>query len=590
MVIIKMKNQIAKAANFDVRPCIIDYDLIRIKKAERVRKFNLAREKAEEENHIIKTKMENPGYPGFFIMFESIYTDKFKPFNDDKLQSRLNEDELELIRPLQERGMEFKLAVYINVHSLDPEAFRCPCGAFVSFRTAKKDTEIKYCSKSCATSFTGKERTETKYKNFGGKEAYTKYVTELQLKNSGGIPHQKTSRTKNTKTLMERYGVSHNSQLQSVKDQRMVKEDGVFKNVMNTNDANRKSRETWTNRSSEEKAATYKKFIRTLRSTSNIDYDVLLNVKEKIPLQELMTSTGCSRMTAYRFLDSAGLMDKKYTQDEISEFVRSLGFETQETRKVIPPYELDVYIPEKKLAIEYNGLYWHSSGSKETDEKWSKYHLMKTERCEEAGIQLLHIFENEWINPVKKEIWKSVIRHKLGLSKRIYARKCVLKEIDSKTANEFIERNHLQGRCTGTTIARGLYHEDKLVQVVTLGKARYNKNYQYELMRMCSELNTCIIGGASRLLKGLSFISYGNRRWCSALSNVYDSISTRLHITQPCYYYIDHDKIYHRSSFMKHKLKDKLKSFDSDKTEVENCYANGLRRIWDSGNLVYIKE
>jgi G:T-mismatch repair DNA endonuclease (very short patch repair protein) len=301
-----------------------------------------------------------------------------------------------------------------------------------------------------------------------------------------------------------------------------------------------------------------------------------------------------SHSSAFKFMEANGypiktLNGTSRSEKEVKEFIDSLGIEYKENNKqIIKPYELDIYIPEKKIAIEYNGLYWHSSGSKETDNEKLKYHLMKTDMCEEKGIQLLHIFENEWTDTSKKEIWKSVIRHKLGLSKRIYARNCVIKEVSTKTANDFCEVNHLQGKCVAS-FAFGLFYDNELVQVVTFGKSRYNKSVDLELLRMCSKINTCIIGGASKLLKDFNFISYANRRW--SYGKVYETLGMKLTtISPPCYYYIDKDKLYHRSSFMKHKLKDKLEIFDQNKTEVENCYVNGLRRIWDSGNLVYIKE
>lgn len=298
--------------------------------------------------------------------------------------------------------------------------------------------------------------------------------------------------------------------------------------------------------------------------------------------------------SAFKFMASNGYpilskSGKSNMESEVAEYVSSLGVAIQtNTKKIISPYELDVFIESHNLAIEFNGLYWHSSGSTETDALRKQAHLMKTEMCEAKGIQLLHIFENEWLDPVKKEIWKSVIKHKLGLSKVVYARKCVKKPVPKADAIAFCEANHLQGSC-GFSNSMGLYYNDELVQVATFGKPRYNKSVDLELIRLCSKQGLCIVGGASKLTKGVSFVSYGNRRWCSALSNVYDKIGTSTGTSEPCYWYFEKNslQLFHRSSFMKHKLKDKLENFDQSKTEVENCYANGLRRIWDCGNLIY---
>ena len=278
-------------------------------------------------------------------------------------------------------------------------------------------------------------------------------------------------------------------------------------------------------------------------------------------------------------------------ESEVYNYILSLGFDVDKnSRNIIPPKELDIYIPSNNIAIEYNGIYWHSSGNKENDNEKNRFHIDKTDQCEAKDIHLLHIFENEWMDDNKQNIWKSVIRHKLGLSKKIYARKCKVSKIENKIANDFIEKNHLQGKAN-CSLSYGLFYNDKLVQVATFGNPRYTNGYDYELIRLCSMNGYCIIGGASKLLKMIkgSIISYANRRW--SFGNVYDTIGFKLvGKSKPCYWYIKNNVVYHRSSFMKHKLKNKLDNFDDSLTEVENCYNNGLRRIWDCGNLIYERK
>lgn len=519
-------------------------------------------------------------------MFDNIFRDgKFLPFSEERLKARLTNEDSALLT----EGMDFKLNVFMIMENLQESDLRCPvCKNFITLKTAKKRVFPACCSKSCGTSYSSATRQKTKIANFGGAENYSKYVSELQHKNSiekYGVPHQKISRDKNKETLLNRYGVEHNSQLESVKDARTIIEDGKLVDVMNSKISLAKTKATKSLWPDEFKAELYRKIASASKESSDINHDVLESIDYKISIEDLQVLANCSRMTAYRALVKKGLIDVNYTQSAIEEFISSLGFECYETRKVIAPYELDVYIPEKNLAIEYDGIYWHSSGSKENDKEKSRYHLMKTEMCEEKGIQLLHIFENEWIDDTKREIWKSVIRHKLGLSTRIYARKCRVDSVTPKEAKEFINKNHLQGFCSGAHTYTGLFYNDELVQIASIGKSRYSTGD--ELLRMCSKLNTCVVGGASRLLKGRKLISYGNRRWCSTLSNVYDKVMKYSHVSEPCYWYVDRGNLYHRSSFMKHKLKDKLSVFDDTMTEVENCYMNGLRRIWDCGNLVY---
>lgn len=290
-----------------------------------------------------------------------------------------------------------------------------------------------------------------------------------------------------------------------------------------------------------------------------------------------------------RFLrDNGYTFERSCPELEVATYVESLGFGIiRSDRTLCKPREIDIYIPSRKLAIEFDGVYWHSSGSRDTDKEKSMYHLRKTEECEAQGIQLLHIFGNEWDDPQMKSIWKSVIASKLGVSTRkIPARKCVVEEIIPSIANKFCQENHLQGFARGASLNLGLYFGDELVMVATLGKSRYTKTDKLELLRLCSLKDTNVQGGASKLLKGLSYVSYANRRW--SCGSVYEKNGLqKISVSTPGYYYVKSGKLEHRSGFMKHLLAEKLEKFDSSLTEVENCYRNGYRRIWDCGHILY---
>ena len=322
-----------------------------------------------------------------------------------------------------------------------------------------------------------------------------------------------------------------------------------------------------------------------------------------------------NRFDIYKFCEycdisySTGLFYKKYfnietpnvqrnclTQQEIYDFISQYTEADFNNRNIINPQELDIYIPSRNIAIEFDGLLYHSSGYSSLSqcnslEEYPLYHLEKTQACMEKNVQLFHIFENEWRD--KKEIWKSVLLNALGKSKRIYARKCIVKEVPSKEAKEFLNANHLQGSCN-SKINLGLYSENTLVSLMTFGKPRYNKLYEWELLRFCNNLNTSVIGGASKLLKYFiktyspsSILSYANLRWSTG--NLYEKLGFTLKGTSsPNYFYFNEDFILHnRMEFQKHKLKDKLETFDPSLTESENMYNNGYRKIYDCGNLVY---
>lgn len=280
-------------------------------------------------------------------------------------------------------------------------------------------------------------------------------------------------------------------------------------------------------------------------------------------------------------------------------------------KKIISPFEIDLYNKDKKLAIEYNGMMFHSFGKLEKgiiQNKDKDYHLMKTELCEEKNIELLHIMENEWLDETKKEIWKNIISNKLGLIKnRIFARKCKIKDLSkkiyNKEINNFLNKNHIQGEIP-SKVKIGLYCNNELISLMTFGKPRYNKNIEWELLRFCSKLDYSVVGGASRLLnffeinyKPKSLISYANRRW--SIGNVYKKLNFKeLNKTEPNYYFHIKDPfvIYHRSHFQKYKLENYLKNneynikfFDKNITGMKNMFENNYRVIYDSGNRKFIK-
>ncbi len=302
-----------------------------------------------------------------------------------------------------------------------------------------------------------------------------------------------------------------------------------------------------------------------------------------------LTGVGCPKC-------SAKMVSKR--ELEIGNYIESLSDTTllRNVRGIIGRKELDVYLPEYNLAIEYNGVYWHSSNSKDKDVETSKKHIHKTEACEALGIQLLHISESEWVDPVKQSIWKSLIKNKLGKSERVYARKCTIQEVDNVEARKFCQENHLQGNAHSST-QLGLYFNEQLLMLTTFSKSRFSEE-DYELLRMCTLKGFTVVGGASKLIKAFkrskeantTLVSYANRRW--SIGNVYQSTGfTFKHYSKPCYFYYlgraTNKELYHRSKFQKHKLSKLLDIFDSSLSEVDNMYANGYRRIWDSGNIVY---
>jgi hypothetical protein len=258
-------------------------------------------------------------------------------------------------------------------------------------------------------------------------------------------------------------------------------------------------------------------------------------------------------------------------------------------RTVLSGKELDIYIPSKKIAIEFNGIYWHS----ELFGKNKNYHLNKTKQCAQQGIQLIHVFETEWLK--NQQLVTSVILSKLGVfDNRIYARQCVIREITSNEKNVFLEKNHMQGN-DKSSVKLGLFHSDELVAVMTFGKSRYNKNYQYEMHRFCNKIGYQIIGGASKLWSYFvkhqtpnSVITYADRRYSEGA--LYAKLGfSKTDVSPPNYFYFKNNNVLlSRLQFQKQKLQKILPRFDADLTEWENMQLHGYNRIWDCGNHVFV--
>lgn len=258
-------------------------------------------------------------------------------------------------------------------------------------------------------------------------------------------------------------------------------------------------------------------------------------------------------------------------------------------RNVIQPYEIDIYSASMKIGFEFDGVFWHSYNRRENASEIYR-HFNKRTLCEQAGIDLFQIWENEWT--YKNNIIKSMITNKLGkIVNKIGARACDIKELTSNEFNEFMQENHLQGTL-GTRTRYGLVDKNgKLVCAIGLNR---HQKYDYEITRLATLLNYNVIGGATKLWSHFlkiynpkSVLSYANRRYSNG--SIYKRLGFKLDgITPPGYYYTKGDKIFSRVHFQKHKLSNILSAFDPNLSEPQNMFNNKYRRIWDSGNYRFI--
>ena len=261
-----------------------------------------------------------------------------------------------------------------------------------------------------------------------------------------------------------------------------------------------------------------------------------------------------------------------------------------ENNRQIISKELDIYIPSLRIAIEYNGLYWHD------DIHINKYyHLNKTLECEKQGIRLIHIFSDEW--NLKQDIVKSRLKQILNKSdsQKLMARKCEIKEIDSKTKDELLDKFHIQGK-DNSKVRIGAFYNDELVSVMTFSHASISKgmknknNSVWELNRFCTNSNYHISGIAGKLLSYFKrnyewkeIFSYADRRW--SCGELYYKLGFELdHITSPNYWYVKGDKRIHR--FNLRKRPDEPKDISESILRLQEGYS----KVWDCGNLKFIMK
>lgn len=252
--------------------------------------------------------------------------------------------------------------------------------------------------------------------------------------------------------------------------------------------------------------------------------------------------------------------------------------------------ELDLYIESQKIAFEFNGLFWHSEVNVDKN-----YHLRKTQRCEEKGIRLVHIWEDDW--KLKRPIVESMVRNIFGKTQRtLYARKCDIKHLKYNEISSFLDENHLQGQ-TISTINYGLFFDSELVSVMTFSPQRLSvggkkEDGSFELVRFCNKINTNVVGAASKLfsyfikkINPTTIKSFADKSWSNG--HLYEVLGfKKMKDSEPAYHYIVSNTRQNRFKYRKSELI--RHGFDESKTEHEIMLERHIYRIYDCGNYVYV--
>lgn len=315
----------------------------------------------------------------------------------------------------------------------------------------------------------------------------------------------------------------------------------------------------------------------------------IIELASKIGISTCMTARKIHKFNVEEYIDYS--TNKSNDEKELSEYIRNAynGEILTSDRSLLEGKELDIYIPNEKLAFEFNGSYWHSTIYKD-----KKYHYEKVKNCEEKGVRLIHIYDYEWNDKLTREKIIRYINNIFNKNKiNIYARDTEIKTVNNTEAMEFLNKYHLQ-KYTTSTINLGLYKDEQLIGIMTFGKPRFNTEYEYELIRLCWKDGVCVIGGAEKLFKNAiekynikSLITYCNID--KFTGNVYERLGMKLqYIAEPNYVWVNGRTLETLSRYQtqKHKLVADGLGTD-DQTEDDIMETLGYFKVYDSGNKVY---
>ena len=269
-------------------------------------------------------------------------------------------------------------------------------------------------------------------------------------------------------------------------------------------------------------------------------------------------------------------------ENDIIEYLESKGIKNiiRNDRNILDGKEIDIYLPDYKVGIEFNGDYWHSELMKE--DKY--YHYNKSVIAINKGIFLYHIFSHEWADEEKRIRILNHLCNILQLNEnKIYARKCIIKEVSVSEKNIFLNENHIQGK-DNSSIKLGLYYNGILVSLMTFCKPRFSKKYTWELSRFCSMHGYNVIGGASKLFK---YFVNNYMKQCETIVSYSDIAKTQGRIYQtlnfdfiddaaPNYIWWKSDNDY------------KTRYQCQMKDEKEIMRSQGYAKVYDCGNKVWI--
>lgn len=416
------------------------------------------------------------------------------------------------------------------------------------------------------------------WRKFNLKTKLTKEAKSRSLSKGAEKRNYFEANKKRQKTVLERYGVNNVSQLQSIREKKMI--------------SCRKA-----------KISGYD-FIKDLDTVKEWSDSFFKENKRRPTPKEFAATVGYKdverlRKVIHKMNGEDFFLWKESSLEELFENqIKELGVKYEHNnRTVIAPLEIDFWFPEQRIGVEINDVASHNSDTPFLQSgivKASNYHQEKVRKAIDMSIRLIHLYEWELYDEKIMNYIKKIL---IGSKEKIYARQTLVKEISPQEANTFIEEYHLQGKCAGNLINLGLFYKNNLVSVMTFGKPRHSSNYDWELLRYCS--STEVIGGASKLFKhflnqipkGSTIISFQNLDKFSG--NLYEQLGFEFDgYTTPSYEWVKRNNIFERYSWflITKKGVDNILGTHYGKGEnnVELMRKEGFVRVYNSGNRRYI--
>jgi len=489
---------------------------------------------------------------------------------------------------------------------------KCSITETIHYRYNKKfNNHIILCTK-CA-------RKQTNIEHFGVENISQSSIIQKTIREKSiekyGTKHFLSSpkvRKKIKQTNIEKYGVDEIFKLKGFKEETkkiMIERYGVEYSLQ-SNEIKNKYKTTMLEKYKVDKPmhSTIIKDKRRLTIQSNIKNE-LMNFKEFEPLFALNRFRGINHIYMWKcnkcnskfedHLKNGHIprcpkcyprnikIDRKV--NNLHEWLKTLNIgEIQlNNKELIKPFNISIYLPNHNLAIELVSLYWHS----EIQGRSKDYHLIKSLRCSAQNIQMIYIFEDEWV--YKQEAVKSIIKRKLNLiTNNINAKECKVGIISNKQAKAFYVINNIKSFIYNK-INIALFYNNEIVSCLSISKPRFNKNYNWEITRFSNKTDLYIINGFNKMLQYFkkehngSIIAYGDCRYYD--SNIYENNNFE-HINQsePNYHYTNYVERFARFKFNKKKLKKIITNYNPNLTEWQNMQLEGWDRVWDVGNDVYV--